>query len=86
MFRLVDPSLSPFELYAAARDAIGLPDEAYNPHLSLNYSDMDFADRLALADAVDVDALPDAVALPTLALVETSGPVGEWESVCSVSL
>lgn len=47
---------------------------------------MAFADRLALADAVDVDALPDTVALPALELVETSGPVSEWERVCSVSL
>jgi len=77
VFRLVDPSLALFELYASARDALGLPEGAYNPHLSLVYSDIAFVKRLALADAVDVDALPEEVALPTLALVETGCPVTE---------
>ena len=86
VFRLVDPSLALFELYASARDALELSMEAYNPHLSLVYSDMGFADRLALANAVDVDALPEEVALPTLELVATGGPVSEWESVCTVPL
>ena len=77
VFRLVDPSLALFELYASARDALGLPEGAYNPHLSLVYSDIAFVKRLALADAVDVDALPEKVELPTFALVETGGPVTE---------
>lgn len=65
------------ELYASACDALGREVEAYNPHLSLIYSEMWFADRITLVDAVDVDALPDAVELSTLALVETGSPVTE---------
>lgn len=86
VFHLVEPSLELFELYEATRDAVGAPPTAYNPHVSLVYSDMALDERLALAADLDSETLPRTGRLTTLEIVATGGPVAEWETVASVRL
>jgi len=86
VFRLVDPSVELFELYDSTRDALGTSGTAYDPHVSLIYSEMEFPRRVALAAAIDTGALPDRARLPTLEVVATGGPVSTWETVYSVPL
>lgn len=86
VFRLVEPTLGLFELYEAARDAVGVPQMAYHPHLSLIYSGMGLDKRFKLAGTIDPVALPGAGRLTALKLVATDGPVADWELVCAVEL
>jgi len=86
VFRLVEPTADLFELYKAARDAVGVDPGPYNPHVSLLYSGIALDKRLAVADAIDPAALPEAGRLTTLELVATAGPVAAWEPVYSVKL
>ncbi|MDL0138933.1 hypothetical protein PNP85_05385 [Halobacterium salinarum] len=86
VFRLLGPSLELFELYESARETLELSTSAYNPHLSLIYIDMSFADRLALVETIDSESLPRQARFPTLEVVETAGPVPEWETVCTAQL
>jgi 2'-5' RNA ligase len=86
VFLLVEPTLELVELRQSAREAVGGPNSAYHPHLSLAYSDMDLADRRDIAQSVDMAALPSHITCQTVELVETTGPESEWEAVVSVPL
>jgi hypothetical protein len=86
VFISVDPSIALFDTHRTARDALSLPPMPYFPHLSLVYSDMSFKRRLALAASIDRQALPDRARFPTVELVDTTGPVSEWESISTVQL
>lgn len=57
------------------------PDTPYVPHVSLIYSDMSLARRVTLADAITQTAIPDRLRLTRVAVVDTAGPVSEWEPV-----
>ncbi|MGQ3330773.1 2'-5' RNA ligase family protein [Halorubrum sp. FL23] len=86
VFCLVEPSLQLLQLRRQAMTTLERPEAMYVPHLSLIYSDMGLDQRVALADAIDPAALPNQVRVTTIEVVETSGPVTDWESVCTVPL
>ena len=86
VFCPTEPSLPLLRLRGQAMAALDRPESMYVPHLSLVYSDMSLDQRVALADAIDPAALPDHVQATTIKLVETSGPVTEWESLHTVPL
>ncbi|WP_311173091.1 2'-5' RNA ligase family protein [Halobellus ordinarius] len=86
VFLLVEPTLALVELRQSAREAVGRPNSAYHPHLSLVYSEMDLADRRDVAQSIDMATLPSDITCQTVELVETTGSESEWETVVSVLL
>ena len=86
VFLLVEPTLELFELHAFARDAVNATNDAYHPHLSLLYSDMDLKRRREVAQSIDTASLPSRMTCRTLKLVETARSEPEWQTIASVSL
>jgi len=86
VFLLAEPTLELFELHTSARDAVDASKDAYHPHLSLLYSDIDLKRRRAVAQSIDSASLPSRITCRTLTLVETTGSEPEWETIASVAL
>jgi len=86
VFLVVKPSIELFDHYQRARDALSLPAEAYFPHLSLVYSDMNLARRIAVVASINTESLPEHAQFPTVELVDTTGPATTWETITAVQL
>jgi hypothetical protein len=86
VFLAVEPILELLELRRSVREAIGGSTAAYHPHLSLVYSDMDLAERRDTTQSIDTATLPESMTCRALALVDTTEPESEWETIVSVPL
>lgn len=86
VFLVVEPTLELVKLHRSAQEAVDGPSAAYHPHLSLVYSEMNFAERRDVAQSIDTAALPSGFTCQTLELVDTTGPEPEWETIVSVPL
>lgn len=86
VFILVEPSIELFDVHQTARETLSLSPEAYVPHVSLVYSDMSLRRRIAVAASIDPSSFPEQANVATLELVDTTGPVSEWESIVAVQL
>jgi hypothetical protein len=82
----VEPTLELLDLRRSARQAIGASTAAYHPHLSLVYSEMGLTERRDVAQSIDTAAFPGSMTWQALALVDTTGPESEWETLVSVPL
>jgi 2'-5' RNA ligase len=86
VFLLVEPTR---EILSLHRDAVEIFEVAagmYVPHLSLVYSDMSIEKRAALARSVDSASVPDTAPIGSVAVVETTGSIPEWETVAEYQL
>lgn len=86
VFLPVEPLLELMEVRWSARESINGSTMAYHPHLSLVYSEMDLTERRDVAQSIDTAALPGSIMCQALALVDTTGPESEWETLVSVPL
>lgn len=86
VFLPVAPTLELMELRRPAREAISGSTAAYHPHLSLVYSEMDLPERRDVAQSIDTGTLPSNITCQALALVDTTRPEPEWETIVSVPL
>ena len=86
VFLLVTPTLELLRLRRQSTAAFDRDEETYVPHLSLLYGELSIERRVALAEAIDTSALPERGRCTAITLVDTTGPVREWESVRSVRL
>jgi hypothetical protein len=86
VFILVEPTLELLSLHQTAVQQFDSTPEMYVPHLSLIYSDMSIADRIAMVDSIEVELLPSTVCVDTVAVVETTGAVPEWNTVTTYQL
>jgi GTP:adenosylcobinamide-phosphate guanylyltransferase len=86
VFLLVKPTLELIELHRSAHEAVTGSTAAYQPHLSLIYSDKDLTERRDVAQSIDMAALPSSIICQTMKLVDTTGLESEWETVAAVSL
>jgi 2'-5' RNA ligase len=81
VFQFVDPNEPLFELH---RDAVRSFDAApgmYVPHVSLLYSDVGMAERVRLVQEIDQESLPETATTDTIEVVDTQGPVDDWQPV-----
>lgn len=86
IFALVEPTVELLSLHQTAVHKFDVPAEMYLPHLSLVYSDMSIDDRISTARSIDTAELPTTVQGDTVAVVETTGPVSEWDTVATYQL
>jgi len=86
VFLLVTPTRELLSLQQRAVALFEASNEMYVPHLSLVYSDMSIEQRFELMESLDTSSLPDTATVTTMALVDTSGPVADWEPVRTVHL
>jgi 2'-5' RNA ligase len=86
VFLLVAPSVPLLRLRRAASESFSRDERMYTPHLSLVYSGMDIEERVRLFRSIDVESLPDSVRIDTVEIVDTSGPVPDWETVSTQPL
>ena len=86
MFLLAEPTIDLLSLHQKAVEVFDVDAGMYVPHLSLVYSDMGMEERLELVESIDAASLPSSVHVGEIVLVETSGPVSEWETVATYEL
>lgn len=77
----VTPSAALLRLRRSASESFGRDEHTYIPHLSLVYSEMDVDDRIRLVRSLDTGFLPDDVRIDAVEVVDTGGPVPEWQTV-----
>lgn len=85
VFLLVAPSIELLSLNQRAVQMLEQNNSMYVPHLSLIYSDMSLEDRIEATRSIDLASLPNSVEIDTIAVVDTSGPVSDWETVAEYS-
>jgi 2'-5' RNA ligase len=81
VFLLVAPSAPLLRLRRTASEVFDRDERMYVPHLSLVYSWMEVEERVRLVRSIDAESLPDGVRIDTVEVVDTSGPVPDWETV-----
>lgn len=86
IFALIKPTLELLSLHQTAVQQFDILPEMYVPHLSLVYGDMSIENRIAIANSVNVDSLPTIARGGTVAVVETTGSVPEWDTVATYRL
>lgn len=86
VFLLAEPTAELLFLHQQAVDVFDVDTGMYVPHLSLVYSDMNIEERLELVESIDTSTFPSTVQISEIALVKTTGPVSEWETVARYEL
>jgi 2'-5' RNA ligase len=86
VFLLVWPSVPLLELRQAATESFGRAAEMYVPHVSLIYSALSPEDRVRMVRSIDADSLPDTVPIDAVEIVDTGGPVSDWQTVSTYTL
>jgi len=85
VFVLVRPSVGLLDVHRQVSESLGPSGGMYVPHLSLVYGGMPLEDRVREVRAIEATGVPDAVRADTVAVVDTAGPVPEWETVAAYS-
>lgn len=83
VFLLVEPTVELFSLHRDAARVFDVDAGMYVPHLSLIYADISIEERLEMAESLDATSLPRTAHINEIALVKTTGPVSEWETVAT---
>lgn len=81
VFLLLDPSNELLSLNQRAVQLFELDSSMYVPHLSLIYSDMSIEERIKTTRSICSESLPDSVEINMIEVVDTGGPVNDWETV-----
>lgn len=86
VFLLVKPTQELLSLHQTAVQRFNTDAGMYVPHLSLIYSDMSIADRVAMVESIDIELLPGRVSADKLAIIKTTDSVPEWKTVAIYDL